>query len=259
MAASGYSFDLSGRTVLVTGASSGIGRHFAGILAASGARVAIAARRRELLDDLEAEIRAAGGEAIAIPMDVADEASTIAAYDMATEAFGPVDSVVCNAGVAIGGSALGLPAEDFDRIVAVNMRGVFLSAREGARRMVAAGSPERRHGRIVIISSVTAHFVQPGNPVYSATKAAVTQLGRVMARDFAAKGINVNALCPGYMRTELTGDWLESDKAKALVAGFPRQRVMDIAVLDPMLLYLCSDASAQVTGSVFTIDDGQTL
>jgi NAD(P)-dependent dehydrogenase (short-subunit alcohol dehydrogenase family) len=259
MTGEGFSCNLSGRTVLVTGASSGAGRHFSEILAANGARVAIAARRIERLVDLEASILATGGEALAIPMDVTDEASTIAAFDTATEAFGPVDSVVCNAGVAIGGSALGLDAEDFDRIVGVNLRGVFLTAREAARRMIADGAPERRHGRVVIISSVTAHFVQPGNPVYSATKAGVTQMGRVMARDWATKGVNVNVICPGYMRTELTDSWLELDKAKELLAGFPRRRVMEIGTLDPMLLYLCSDASAQITGSVFTIDDGQTL
>ncbi|RVT94219.1 SDR family NAD(P)-dependent oxidoreductase [Sphingomonas crocodyli] len=255
----GYSFDLTGRTVLVTGASSGIGRHFAKKLARSGARVALAARRIEALESLRAEIEADGGIAVATPMDVADEASTIAAYDAIEAAIGPVDSVIANAGVSSGKSALGMDIDEFDRIVAINQRGVFLTAREGARRMIKAGSAERGHGRIVIISSVTAWYTSAHTVTYSATKAAVTQMGRTMALDWANKGVNVNVVCPGYMRTELTDDFLSSDKGQALLDSFPRRRLMDIDVLDPTVLFLCSDASAQITGSVFAIDDGQTL
>lgn len=259
MARAPFSFDLTDRVVLVTGASSGLGRHFAQVLAASGATVAIAARRVDLLADVERQIHDNGGRALAVEMDVADEASTVAAFDTIADSAGPVDSVVCNAGMGIGGSALGLAADNFDRMISVNLRGVFLTAREAGRRMIAAGAPDRKHGRVVIISSITAHSIQPGNAAYSATKAGVTQMGRVLAREWAAKGVNVNVICPGYMRTELTGDWLDLDKGKALLAGFPRGRVMEIDALDPTLLYLCSDASAPVTGSVFTIDDGQTL
>ena len=255
----GYHFDLSGRTVLVTGASSGIGRHFAKRLAASGARVAIAARRINALEALRDEIVAAGGIAFATPMDVADEAPTIAAYDSIEAALGPVDSVIANAGTNLGGSALGMPLEDFDRVVAINQRGVFLTAREGARRMIKAGSPERGHGRVVIIASVTASYTSTHSVPYSTTKAAVVQMGRTMALDWANKGVNVNVVCPGYMRTELTDEFLSSAKGQALLASFPRGRMMDIDVLDPTILHLCSDASAQITGSVFTIDDGQTL
>jgi len=255
----GFSFDLAGRVALITGASSGLGRRFAHSLATSGASVVIGARRVDLLDDLKGEIENGGGRALAVRMDVADEASVIAAYDAAEAAFGPVDTVVANAGLNAGGSALGLAAEDFDRVVAVNLRGVFLTVREGARRMVAAGAPERAHGRITIISSITAHHVSAGVAAYSATKAAVTQLGRSLARDWANKGINVNILCPGYIDTELNADIWNAPMGKALLARFPRRRVMDAAALDPMLLYLCSDISEQTTGSVFTIDDGQTL
>lgn len=255
----GFSFDLSGRTVLVTGASSGIGRHFAKILAASGARLVLAARRIALLDELRADIAGAGGESIAVAMDVADEASTIAAYDAAQDAFGPLDSVIANAGTSSPGSALGLAIEEFDRIVAVNLRGVFLTVREGARRMIAAGSSERGHGRIVIISSITANHISPGLAVYSATKAGISQMARVLARDWVNKGVNVNTICPGYMRTELTGPLLELKSGAKMVADFPRRRVMDTNALDAMLLFLASDSSAQTTGSIFTIDDGQTL
>ena len=253
--------DLSNRTVMITGASSGIGKHFAVAAAASGARVVLAARRTNLLAETCDAIAAAHGAdtALAVEMDVTDEASVIAGFDAAEAAFGPIDSVIANAGIAIGGSALGLAADDYDRMFAVNTRGVFLTAREAARRMIGHGSPERQQGRIVLISSVTASYVQPGNPVYSASKAAVNQMGRTMARDWAAKGVNVNVVCPGYMRTELTDDWLEMDKGRALLATFPRQRIMEIDALDPIVLYLCADLSASVTGSVFTVDDGQTL
>jgi len=255
----GFSFDCSGRVALVTGASSGLGRRFATILAASGARVVLGARRSDLLAEAAASIEAAGGDALAVAMDVADEASVIAAYDAAAERFGPVDTVVANAGLNIGGSALGLSVDAFDTMTAVNLRGVFLSVREGARRMVAAGSAQRGDGRITIISSITAHHPSAGIAPYCATKAAVTQLGRALAKDWAGKGINVNILCPGYVATEMNDAIWDTDAGRALVAGFSRGRVMDDSTLDPMLLYLCSAASRQVTGSVFTIDDGQTL
>ena len=252
----GFSFDLTGRVALVTGASSGLGQRFARILAASGAKVVIGARRVALLDELRAEIERTGGTALSVAMDVADEASVIAAYDAAVGAFGKVDTVVANAGTAVSGSSLSLAADDFDRIVNVNFRGVFLTVREGARRMVAAGVGD---GRVTIISSITAHKVSQGIATYAATKAAVAQLGRVLARDWANKGINVNVLCPGYISTELNSDLWDQPAGRNLLAQFPRRRVMDSDSLDAMALYLSSSASAQTTGSVITIDDGQTL
>ena len=252
-------FDCSGRTALITGASSGIGRRFAAILAAAGASVVIGARRTELLADLEAEILKAGGRVKAAAMDVADEASIIAAFDLATETFGPVDTVIANAGMNAPGSALGLPAEDFDRMTSVNFRGVFLTAREGARRMVAAGSVESGRGRVVLISSVTGSWVPSGSAGYAATKAAVNQMGRALAKDWAGKGVNVNVIAPGYMVTEINDEMWDLPMGKKLLADFPRHRVMSVSALDPILLYLASDASAEVTGSIFTIDDGQTL
>lgn len=255
----GFSFDLEGRVALVTGASSGLGRRFALVLAASGAKVVIGARRVELLEALAEEIVVAGGEVLPVALDVTDEASIIAAYDAAAERFGPVDTVIANAGLNVAGSALGLAADAFDRMVAVNLRGVFLTVREGARRMIAAGSAERRHGRITIISSITAHQPAAGIAPYSATKAAVAQMGRSLARDWAMKGINVNIVCPGYVATEMNEAIWDAPAGQSLLASFPRQRVMDDDALDPMILYLASDRSRQVTGSVFTIDDGQTL
>jgi NAD(P)-dependent dehydrogenase (short-subunit alcohol dehydrogenase family) len=255
----GYQFDLSGRVALVTGASSGIGAHIARQLAFSGARVVLAARREALLDQLRSEIEDGGGEAVAVRMDVADEASTCAAYDAAEAAFGPVNTVIANAGMSIPGSALGLPIESVDQMFSVNCRGVFLTIREGARRMVAAGSAEREDGRIVIVSSITAQKVTPGLAIYSATKAAVTQMGRVLARDWAGKGVNVNVIAPGYIATEMTDGYFETPAGLRTKSHFPRDRILGIGALDPILLYLASAASAQTTGAVFTIDDGQSL
>lgn len=255
----GYDFDLSGRTVLVTGASSGLGARFGRVLAQSGAKVVLAARREAMLQDLVREIEEGGGQALAVAMDVADERSTQAAYDAAEAAFGPVDSVIANAGTNIEGLALDLDVSALDSIFAVNVRGVFLTAREGARRMIANNSAERRHGRIVIISSITATAVSPGTGPYSASKAASLQMGRVLARDWANRGINVNMICPGYIETDINADWFQTDGGKRQLNKWPRRRLMGPDSLDAMLLYLASDASAPVTGSSFTIDDGQTL
>ena len=255
----GFAFDLSGRTILVTGASSGIGRHFSQTLAAGGARVVLAARRTDLLQSLLQEIEDAGGAAMVVEMDVADEVSVMAAFDGIEKKWGTVDTVIANAGMNIAGSTLGIAADDFDRVISVNLRGAFLTAREGARRMIAAGSADSGRGRIILISSITAHHPSPGMAAYSATKAGVSQMGRAMAKDWAMKGICVNVLCPGYMRTEINDEMWEMDKGRKLLEGFARQRLMSISALDPMLHYLCSDASAEITGSVFTIDDGQTL
>lgn len=252
-------FDMTGRTVLVTGASSGVGAHLARVLAANGARVVLAARREALLSTLRDDLRANGAEAISVTMDVADEVSVEAGYDEAEAAFGRIDTVVANAGVNAPGSALGLDIGDFDRIVSVNLRGVFLTAREGARRMIKLRANPAPEGRVVIISSITAHHAPPGAAAYSATKAAVVQLGRVLAKEWAGKGVNVNILCPGYMLTDLTEAHWDEPKGRALLDQFPRRRLMNLEALDPLALYLASNASSQVTGSVFDVDDGQTL
>lgn len=252
-------FDLAGRVALVTGASSGLGQRFATILAASGAAVVLAARRTDRLDATRAAIEAAGGRAIAVQMDVADERSTIAAFDAAEAAFGTVDTIIANAGINSTGAVVDLPVEEFDQVLAINMRGVFLTVREGARRLIAAGSAEKENGRVVIISSITAQKVDAGLAVYSASKAGVLQMGKVMARDWVRKGINVNMICPGYIKTEINGDWFETQAGARQVQKFNRRRLMEDSDLDTALLYLSSDASRGVTGAAFTIDDGQTL
>ncbi|MET0376216.1 MAG: SDR family NAD(P)-dependent oxidoreductase [Rhizorhabdus sp.] len=252
-------FDLAGRVALVTGASSGLGERFATILAASGAAVVLAARRTERLEQTCAQIEANGGRAIAVAMDVADEASTIAAYNAAEAAFGTVDTIVANAGMNSEGSLIDLPVTEFDRVMAVNLRGVFLTAREGAKRLIATGSRDHQRGRIVITASITAHKVDAGLAVYSGSKAGVVQMGKVMARDWIRSGINVNMICPGYIKTEINGEWFDTEGGAKQIAKFPRRRIMEQNELDTMLLYLSSDASAGVTGASFTLDDGQSL
>jgi NAD(P)-dependent dehydrogenase (short-subunit alcohol dehydrogenase family) len=252
-------FDLRGRAVLITGASSGLGLRFARVAAEAGAKVALAARRMDRLETLAREIAVAGGTAHPVAMDVTDEASVIAGYDAAEAALGPIDTVIANAGMNSEGLAVDVAAEEFDRVMAINVRGVFLTAREGARRMMAAGSRGSRRGRVVLIASIGAVKVLPGLTAYCASKAAVAMMGRSLAREWANRGINVNVVCPGYVETELNADWFATDGGKSQVAGFPRRRLMDAEDLDAMMLYLASDASRAVTGSVFTLDDGQTL
>ena len=252
-------FDLSNRTVLVTGASSGLGVQFARTLSKAGASLVLAARRIDRLAALKAELEAAGGRALAVEMDVTDETSTKAAYDAAESAFGPIDSVIANAGMNSEGSVLDLAIEEFDALMAVNLRGVFLTAREGARRMIAADSAARGHGRIVLVSSITAHHVTGMLAAYSASKAAVIQLGKVMALEWARKGVNVNSICPGYISTELNADWFGTVGGTKQINRWPRRRLMTADSLDAMAIYLASDASAAITGSSFTLDDGQSL
>lgn len=248
---------LGGRTVLISGASGGLGERFARICAAQGANVVLGARRIERLEALAGEIRATGAGACAVSLDVQDEASVIAAFDRAEQEFGPVDSVIANAGIERSGSATKVSVEDFDQVFAVNVRGVFLTAREAARRMRAADISKR--GRILLISSITARIAVPGLMPYSVSKAAVSHMARMLAREWAAHGPNVNALSPGYIETDLNSDWFASDLGQRQLAGFPRERLADIRALDEPAIFLLSDEAEFTTGSDFVIDDGQTL
>lgn len=249
-----FSFELSGRTALVTGASSGLGERFGRILAASGAKVALAARRADRLEALADRI---GANAAAIQMDVAREADVIAGYDAAEAAFGTVvDTVIANAGIDGAGLATEMPEDAIEHTLNVNLKGAILTAREGAKRMMAAGVTK---GRIVLIASITAFEPSPGLVAYSASKAGVVQAARSLAREWARKGICINTISPGYIRTAINDAWFDTDPGKAQVARFPRKRLMGQEGLDAMLLFLCSDAAEFVTGADFVLDDGQTL
>lgn len=250
-------FRLVGRTVLITGASSGLGEHFARLAAAEGGKVVAGARRVDRLHQLAGDIAAAGGQCLPVALDVADEGSVIEAFDRAEEAFGLVTSVVANAGINKSGLALDLPVQDHDDLFSVNVRGVFLTAREAARRLVAAGRAEE--GRVVLISSITAHVASPGLVAYSASKAAVSHLGRQLAREWARTGPNVSVISPGYVATELAGDWFDSEAGQKQLKSWPRRRLMEADALDEALVWLLSDQSRYVTGTEITIDDGQSL
>ncbi len=250
---------LDGRICLITGASSGLGAHFARLVAGAGARVVLAARRKERVEALADELRATGGQALPVAMDVSDEASVMAAYDAAEAEFGTVDTIIANAGVSAPGRSTEISIDSMRGVLETNVLGVLLTAREGARRLIAAGSRESERGRIVLIGSITAEMTGQGESIYSASKAAVAHLGRSLAKEWVRLGVNVNVIQPGYIQTELAGDWFSSEGGKAQVAGFNRRRLQPINSLDAPVLYLCSDDSAHTTGATFTIDDGQML
>ena len=250
---------LEGRVCLITGASSGLGAHFAQTAANAGARVVLAARRKDRVEALASQIVGAGGAALAVELDVTDEVSVAAAYDAAEAAFGLVDTIIANAGVSAPGRSTEIPATDIRTVLETNVLGVMLTAREGARRMIAAGARDSGRGRIVLIGSITADMTGQGESIYSASKAAVAHLSRNLAREWVRQGVNVNVIQPGYIQTELSGGWFASEGGKAQIEGFHRRRLQPIESLEAPLLYLCSDASAHTTGGVFTIDDGQSL
>ncbi len=250
---------LKQRVAVVTGASSGLGLHFARILAAAGASVALMARRADRLQTAVAEIEAAGGRAAAFALDVADAKAIGPALDAAQAALGPISIMINNAGVGGEGAALDIPVEDWDDTFAVNVRGVFFGAREAARRMLDNGEAGAGHARILNIASIGAHTVLPGLAAYCASKAAVTQMTRVLAREWARQDIAVNALCPGYIETELNAHWFAAEGGQKQLRGWPRRRLMDAADLDQALLMLVGPGARHITGSIITLDDGQTL
>lgn len=248
--------DLTGRTALITGASSGLGMHFASRFAAAGANVVIGARRIERVREVAERI---GDKALPVAIDVTDETSIIAAYDAAEARFGTVDTIIANAGQSNAGRATEIGEAALRSTIDVNFTGVFLTAREGAKRLIAAGSRETGRGRVVLIGSITAHMTAQGDSAYAASKAAVAHLGRNLAREWVRSGINVNVVQPGYIQTEINGDWFSTEGGARQIAGWHRRRLMPIDALDAMLMFFASDASAHVTGGVIDVDDGQSL
>lgn len=245
-------FDLQGRIALVTGASSGLGLHFAGALAAAGASVAVAARRTDRLQQAVEAIEAAGGRALAVPADVTELASVRACFAAVEARWGTVDLVVNNAGAAVARPLLEQTEEDWDAVVDTNLKGAWFVAQEGARRMVAAGRP----GAIVNIASITGERVAGGVAPYCASKAGLIHLTRAMALELARHGIRVNALAPGYVETELNRDFLASTAGERLQARIPQRRFGRPEELIGPLLLLASDAGAFMTGSVLAVDGG---
>ena len=248
--------ELEGRVALITGASSGLGAHFAERFVAAGAKVVIGARRVDRIATLAERL---GEAALAVAVDVTDEASVAAAFDAAEARFGTVDTIVANAGQSNPGCSTDITAAALRSTIDVNLTGVFLTAREGARRLIAAASRETGRGRIVLIGSITAHQTATGDVAYAASKAAVAHLGRNFAREWVRAGINVNVIQPGYIQTEINGDWFMTEGGQAQIAGFHRRRLLPLDALDDMLLYFASDRSAHLTGCVMDVDDGQSL
>ena len=247
--------DLSGMVAVVTGASGGLGEHFTRLLAQHGAAVAITARRLDKIEALASEINADGGRAFALPLDVADAHAIGPTLDRIAAELGPIDILVNNAGVGGDGLALDVSIEDFDATFAVNVRGAFFAGRELARRVIARGG----EGRILNIASIASHTVLPGLSAYCGSKAAIAMLTQSCAREWARRGVAVNALCPGYIETAINDQWWPTDGGQKQLKGFPRRRLMDAGDLDAAFLMLVGPTARRITGSVITIDDGQSL
>lgn len=245
-------FDLTGRTALVTGASSGLGAEFARVLAAAGARVIIGARRRGRLDALADEICAAGGEAAAVTMDVTDAHSIAGAFDAAEQIFGTVQILVNNAGISRSGSLRRLSEDDWDAVLETNLKSVWQVGAEAANRMIAVSA----EGSIINISSVLAFGASKVLGSYMAAKAGVVQLTKAMAVEWADNRIRVNALAPGYFPTEINEGFFETANGREMIARIPQQRIGHPDELGGPLLLLASDASSYMTGSVITVDGG---
>ena len=248
------SFDLAGKRTLVTGASSGLGEHFAQTLATAGAHVLVAARRRERLDALVQRIRADGGSAEALTLDVADARSVEEAMRKAFSQ-GSVDVIVNNAGVTVGFPALEQSEQDWDNVIDTNLKGSWLVATEAARWMVR----QKCSGSIVNIASILGERVAGSLAPYAVSKAGMLQMTRALALEFARHGIRVNAIAPGYVSTDLNQDFLAGEAGQRLLARVPQRRFMEPRDLDGALLLLASEAGRAITGATIAVDGGHLV
>jgi NAD(P)-dependent dehydrogenase (short-subunit alcohol dehydrogenase family) len=250
-----YAISLEGRNALVTGASSGLGRHFAESLARAGAAVAVAARRRNSLEQVRSEITSAGGKAVVVAMDVTSSSSIAASIDYATTQLGSLDILVNNAGVTLTKPVLEIEEKEWDQLVDTNLKGAFLVAQSAARVM--KGQPNG--GSVVNIASILGLRVAGQVAAYVASKAAIVQLTKAMALELARHRIRVNALCPGYIETDLNREFFASEAGQVLIKRIPQRRLGQPCELEGPLLLMCSDAGSYMTGAVLAVDGGHLV
>jgi NAD(P)-dependent dehydrogenase (short-subunit alcohol dehydrogenase family) len=248
-------FGLAGRIALVTGASGGLGQHFAEVLAEAGAAVAVSARRTELCEDVAAGIVARGGRAVAVRLDVTDAASVAAAFAEVEAALGPVGVLVNNSGIAASVRSTELSEADFDAVMDTNLKGAWLVSAEAARRAKAAGTALS----IVNVASILGLRVTGHVSAYAASKAGLIQLTKAMALELARDDVRVNALAPGYIETDINSTFFASEAGQAMVRRIPQRRLGTPSDLDGALLLLASDASRYMTGAVIAIDGGHLV
>ncbi|MES2830840.1 MAG: SDR family oxidoreductase [Pseudomonadota bacterium] len=255
----GIEMNFEGKIALVTGASSGLGARFAKVLAQAGAQVVLASRRLDRLKELRAEIEADGGAAHVVQLDVTDYASIKSAIAHAETEAGPIDILVNNSGVSTTQRLVDVTPEDYAHVMDTNQRGAFFVAQESAKRMIARakGDPRKQH-RIVNIASIAGLRTIPQNGIYSISKAAVVHMTKSMAVEWGRYGINVNAICPGCIGTEINDNYFTTDAGRALISSLPRKRVGKPEDLDGLLLWLASEESHFINGTIVNADDGMT-
>jgi NAD(P)-dependent dehydrogenase (short-subunit alcohol dehydrogenase family) len=255
----GIELNFEGKIAMVTGASSGLGARFAKVLAQGGAQVVLASRRTERLKELRAEIEAEGGAAHVVSLDVTDYASIKAAIAHAETEAGPIDILVNNSGVSTTQRLIDVTPDDYAYVMDTNQRGAFFVAQEAAKRMIARakGDPKKQH-RIINIASVAGLRVLPQIGIYCVSKAAVVHMTKSMAVEWGRYNINVNAICPGYISTEINAEHFQSEQGRALVNMLPRKRVGEPQDLDGLLLLLASDEAHFINGAIMTADDGMS-
>lgn len=246
---------MADKVVFVTGASSGLGAHFAKVLAAAGARVIVAARRLERLEQLVAQIHETGGEATAVALDVADLTSIKHAVKAAVSIYGPIDCLVNNAGVADSKRFMDVSEEDWQFVLTTNLTGAWRVARAVAEQMLAYNV----QGSIVNTASILGLRVGFGASAYAVSKAGVVHLTKAMALELARKNIRVNALCPGYFETEMNADYFNTEKGQHYIQHTPAQRLGNLTELDGPLLLLCSEAGSFINGIALPVDGGHMV
>lgn len=253
----GIEVNFSGKVAFVTGASSGLGSQFAKTLAEAGAQVVLAARRVERLKELRAEIESNGGAAHVVELDVTDYGSIKSALAHAETEAGPIDILVNNSGVSATQRLIDVTPDDYEYVMDTNLRGAFFVAQEAAKRMIVRNKadPNRQH-RIINIASVAGLRVLSQIGVYCMSKAGAVQMTKAMALEWGRYGINVNAICPGYIETEINSEYFHSEGGKKLVDMLPRKRVGKPQDLDGLLLLLAADESRFINGAIMTADDG---